>query len=110
LPEWGSEDCLPGDEAKNVFVRILLITALVAGVMAVVADGRVIERAGLVGRCTAASPGTDDEAGSWQACHPGLLEGRPDLSKKSCVSKFVRGDVEYWLCPANVVVSQAPRA
>ena len=109
MPEWGSEDLLLRDEAKNVFIRIALVMALAVGVMAVLADGRLIERAGLVGRCAAAAPGADDEAGSWQACRPGLLEGRPDLSKKSCVSKFVRRDVEYWLCPANVVGSQAPR-
>jgi hypothetical protein len=91
-----------------MFIRIAVVTALIAGSMAVVADGRLIERAGLVGRCTAVA-GTGDESASWQACRPGLLEGRPDLSKKSCVKKTIREDVEYWLCPANVVASQTPR-
>jgi hypothetical protein len=92
-----------------MFIRIAVVTALIAGSMAVVADGRLIERAGLVGRCTAVAGPGDDESGSWQACHSGVLEGRPDLTKKSCVSKTIREDVEYWLCPANVVASQTPR-
>jgi hypothetical protein len=92
-----------------MFIRMAVLTALLAGFMAVVADGRLIERAGLVGRCTAAASAPEDERGHWQACRPGLLEGRPDLSKKACVSRVVRDDVEYWLCPARVVASPAPR-
>ena len=85
-----------------------MVTALLAGLMAVIADGRLIERAGLVGHCTTAD-GPVSDSGARQACRAGWLEGRPDLSNKSCVSEAIRNDVEYWLCPASVVSSQTPR-
>ena len=91
-----------------MFLKIAAVTALIAGLMAVIADGRLTARAGLVGRCTAiATPAGED--GSWQACRAGKLEGRPNLSTKSCVSQGVSGAVEYWRCPAAIVASQAPR-
>ena len=91
-----------------MFLKIGAVTVLIAGLMAVIADGRLAARAGLVGRCTAIAPPAGED-GSWQACRPGKLEGRPDLAKKSCVSQAVAGEVEYWRCPASIVVSQAPR-
>jgi hypothetical protein len=91
-----------------VFLRIAAVTALIVGLMAVIADGRVLERAGLVGRCTAVAAPSGG-SGSWQACRSGKLEGRPDLSRQSCVSEGISGTVEYWRCPEKIVVSPAPR-
>lgn len=76
--------------------------------MAAIADGRLVERAGLVGRCTEVS-GPGQAGGSWQVCRPGRLEGRPDLARQACVSHGLRGQVEYWRCPAPIVVSAKPR-
>jgi len=90
-----------------MFIRIAAITVLVAGLMAVLADGRLLARAGLVGRCASvSSPAGDD--GSWQACRPGKLEGRPNLAQKSCVLRGLQGNTEYWRCEAPIVVSQKP--
>lgn len=92
-----------------MFIRIAAITVLVAGLMAVLADGRMLERAGLVGRCTSVSAPAGDD-GSWQVCRPGKLEGRPNLAEKACVSRGIEGGAEYWRCPAPIVASQKPRA
>jgi hypothetical protein len=91
-----------------MFIRIAAVTVLVAALLAVLADGRLLARAGLVGHCTAvATPAGDD--GSWQVCRAGKLEGRPDLADKSCVSRGIEGDTEYWRCEAPLVASQKPR-
>lgn len=91
-----------------MFLKIAAVTALIAGFMGVIADGRLVERAGLVGSCTeVAAPGGD--SGAWQACRAGRLEGRPDLSKQACVSQGLSRGVEYWRCPAKIVVSPKPR-
>ena len=92
-----------------MFVRIAAITLVVAGLMAAVANGRLLEHSGLVARCTAAAAPRGDD-GSWQVCRPGRLEGRPNLASKSCVSQALVGKAEYWRCPAPIVASQAPRS
>lgn len=90
-----------------MFLRIFAVTVLAAGLMVALADGRILARAGLAGSCQAvAAPAGAD--GSWQACRPGKLEGRPDLSRKACVSQGVSGDTEYWRCPEKIVASRAP--
>jgi hypothetical protein len=91
-----------------MFLKIAAVTVLIAGLLAVLADGRLLARAGLVGHCTAAAApqGAD---GSWQVCRPGRLEGRPNLVGKSCVSQGVNGNAEYWRCPAPIVASSTPR-
>jgi hypothetical protein len=82
-------------------LRIFLVTAAVAAAMLAVKDGRLLARAGLVGSCSAvAAPA--GHSGAWQACKPGRLEGRPDLSSKSCSSEGVVGKLEYWSCPADL--------
>jgi hypothetical protein len=92
-----------------MFVKILLIGVLVAASMAVVKDGRLLHRAGLVGGCTQlATPAPD--GGTWQACTRGKLEDYPNLAGKSCISFGFKRGREFWRCPAAVVSSQAPRA
>lgn len=79
-------------------LRIVLLSLLVIAVMTAVKDGRVLERAGLVGACAAvAAP--EGHSGHWQACRSGKLEGSPDLTRKSCRRRFVVGKAEYWSCP-----------
>lgn len=80
-----------------MLLRIVLVTALIAAGLAVVKDTSVLDRTGLVGSCSVVeskSAGND----VWQACRSGRLQGRPNLVRKSCVSKGVVGDVEYWRC------------
>lgn len=77
-----------------------MTTVLVTGMVAV-KDGRLLDRSGLVGSCAAvATPSGHD--GVWHACRPGRLEGRHDLTRQSCVSKGVAGEVEYWHCRAQI--------
>lgn len=84
-----------------MLLRIFLVTvALVAG-MAALKDGRVLTRSGLVATCTAVSA-PEGGTGAWQACRPGRLEGRPDLTRKSCVSQGVSGGIEYWRCAERI--------
>jgi hypothetical protein len=90
-----------------MMLRILLVTAALAGALFAVKDGRILARAGLVGSCSAvAAPA--GEAAPWQACRAGRLEGRPDLSRRSCTSQGIVGDVEYWRCPGSVA-TDVPR-
>jgi len=91
-----------------MFIKIAAITVVVAGLMAILADGRLLARAGLVGRCSSISTPAGAD-GSWQACRPGKLEGRPNLAEKSCVSRGIERNTEYWRCEAPIVVSQKPR-
>lgn len=92
-----------------MLLRVIATTAAIAAVMAFVKDGRVLRESGLVATCSAvAAPAGHD--GVWHACKPGKLEGRADLSRKSCVSQGEAGAVELWRCPAPVGSSVAPIA
>jgi hypothetical protein len=80
-----------------MLLKIVLVTALLTAGLAVVKDRSFLDRTGLVGTCSVVeskSAGTE----VWQACRPGRLQGRPNLVRKSCVSKGIVGDVEYWRC------------
>jgi hypothetical protein len=85
-----------------MMLKILLVTAALAGAMFAVKDGRVLARAGLLGSCSAVAAPAGDPA-AWQECRAGRLEGRPDLSRRSCTSEGVVAEVEYWRCPARIV-------
>jgi hypothetical protein len=79
-------------------LRILALSLLAIAVMAGIKDGRMLERAGLVGSCTpVATP--EGQTGYWHSCKEGRLEGRPDLTRKSCKSIGLVGSLEYWRCP-----------
>ena len=88
-------------------MRRIIVTALVlAAAMFAVADGRVLAEAGLTGACTVvAGPPGDDS--TWQSCRAGRLEGRPDLTKRSCTRQGFVADAELWRCPAPVAGSRA---
>ena len=48
--------------------------------------------------------------GQWWECKPGRLSGYPDLTKDACKRGDMRGQVRYWLCPAELVVSRSTSA
>jgi hypothetical protein len=79
-------------------LRILLASLFVLAVMVAIKDGRVLEQTGLVGSCSTV-PAPGGQSGYWHACEKGRLEGRPDLTRKSCVSAGLVGTAEYWRCP-----------
>lgn len=82
-------------------LRILIAAALIVVAMAVIKDGRALEQTGVLSSCEAvAAP--EGRSGYWVACRAGKLEGRPNLSRRSCESKGVEGGVEYWRCPSPI--------
>ena len=83
-----------------MFRAAVTITAAVA-TMLVLKDGQVLQQAGLVSSCSVVAS-YDGKPGFWQACRPGRLEGRPDLSRMSCASAGLRANVEYWRCQAQI--------
>jgi len=83
-----------------MLVRICAVGAVIFAVMVAIKDGRVLRAAGLTGSCAivqTASDGTQVEA-----CRPGKLQGRPDLTRDSCKDAGRSGSVDYWRCPAAV--------
>jgi hypothetical protein len=85
--------------------RVVLAAAAVAFALVAVSGGDVLERTHLVGGCNAiATP--SGEAGAWQACRPGRLEGPPDLSHRSCNRRGLVAEVELWRCPAPLAASR----
>jgi hypothetical protein len=89
-----------------VFLKIFAVAALAALLLVGAREGRLPFTEGLVGRCTEITAPAGDAA-QWQACRAGKLEGRPTLERRSCVSTGVVDEVEYWRCPADVVVERA---
>ena len=86
--------------------RVVLAAGVLVLVLAAVRHCDVLERPNLVGGCSAiATP--SGEAGAWQACRPGRLEGPPDLSRKSCNRRGLVAEVELWRCPAPLAASRA---
>jgi hypothetical protein len=85
--------------------RVVLAAGVLVFALAAVRHGDVLERTNLVGGCSAiATP--SGEAGAWQACRPGRLEGPPDLSRKSCNRRGLVAEVELWRCPAPLAASR----
>jgi hypothetical protein len=82
-------------------LRLWLMAMLAAAVLVSVKDHDVLHRAGLIGYCTTttAPPGAK---GAWRVCEKGRIDGRPDLSRKSCRRRGASGSIEYWRCPARV--------
>jgi len=82
--------------------RTALAAALVASALAAAHHERVLDRAGLLGSCTALAAPTED-GGQWLECRPGELTGYPDLSQDACTVGVQRGEVRYWRCPTVLV-------
>lgn len=89
-------------------LRIVLITAAIAGVLVLAKSERVLERTGIVGTCApAAAVGAD--GGQWWACKSGHLFDAPDLWRESCTEGERNGDVRYWHCPSSVLIERVTR-
>jgi hypothetical protein len=86
-----------GDE----MLRLWLIAMLAAALLGVARSHDVLHRTGLIGYCTAATTPAGAK-GHWRVCEKGRLDGRPDLTRRSCRSRGMAGRVEYWSCPAAV--------
>jgi len=79
---------------------VIAIAAVIVGLMVGIRDGRLLHMTGLTGSCTVVE--TLPDGTQWEACRPGKLDGRPDLSGHSCRSAGVTGTYEYWHCPAPI--------
>ena len=82
-----------------MFVKILLLGALVLAVMVAVKDGRVLRATGLTGSCSVVS--TAPNGIQVEACHKGKLRGAPDLSGSGCTNTGTFNGKVYWRCPAK---------
>lgn len=78
---------------RGMFVIAGSIAALMAGIK----DSRLMHETGLAGTCAVVEQLKDGSV--IDACRPGRLEGRPDLSHRDCLGTGLRGNVEYWRCP-----------
>jgi hypothetical protein len=82
-------------------LRVFVLALAVFSLMVAIKDGGLLREAGLLGSCSAVTspPGS---SGYWQACRPGKLEGRPDLSRRSCQRHGIARGIEIWRCPAEI--------
>jgi hypothetical protein len=87
-------------------VKIALVAALLAATLHGAKQERVLERAGLVGSCTAVSANPSDP-GRWMACRSGRLSGYPDLSRDACKLGGTRAAIVYWRCPGQIDTTRA---
>ena len=78
---------------RGIIVTAVLILAL----MVAAKDGRLPRKAGLTASCIVAQQESD--GGQIVACRAGALEGRPDLSRRSCLADGATGTYAYWRCP-----------
>lgn len=87
--------------------RIVFVAAMIASILALAKNERVLDRTGLLGSCAAlAAPAPD--GGQWLGCRPGELTGYPDLSNDSCTKGGMRGEVRYWVCPTALIAARSP--
>lgn len=77
--------------------QIVVVAACIAALMAAVKDGRVLRTTGMTASCTVVSQSTDGSQVA--ACHPGRLEGAPDLSRRGCTNAGTAAGIVYWRCP-----------
>ena len=76
-----------------IFTAVLILALMVAA-----KDGRLPREAGLTASCVVAQQESD--GGQIVACRAGSLEGRPDLTRRSCLADGSTGTYAYWRCPA----------
>jgi len=85
---------------------IIVIALLVLAAMIAAKDGRLPRKVGLTASCLVARQAADGS--QLVACRSGVLEGRPDLTRRSCAPAGRMGTYEYWRCPAAQQSSPAP--
>ena len=89
-----------------MLTRIVAVAALIVAVMAAAKDHRLMRQTGLTAACSVVQ--TQSDGTMLAACHPGRLEGRPDLSGRGCIDAGIAGTVEYWHCPAASAAEYRP--
>jgi hypothetical protein len=87
--------------------RVVIAGVLVFALMIAVKDGRLTRETGLAGACSVAQ--TLSDGSQVEACRPGKLAGRPDLTRQGCKAAGISGTSEYWRCPSSVVSDAASR-
>jgi hypothetical protein len=102
-----SGNCGAGERTPHVLKPIFVVAACIFALMVVVKDGRVLKTTGLTAKCSPVSAVV--EGTIVEACKPGKLEGRPDLTKRDCITAGIAGKLEYWRCPAEIQATSAGR-
>ena len=82
---------------------------LIASTAAVAQTQGMLDKSAFLGSCVPLVAKAPHD-GQWWECKPGRLSGYPDLSKDACRRGDMRGDVRFWLCPAELVVSRSTGA
>ena len=85
--------------------RYGVAAALIASTAAVAHSQGMLDRAAILGSCSPLAAVAPHD-GQWWECKPGAVSGYPDLSKDACKRGDLRGNVRYWLCPAELTVSR----
>ena len=85
-----------------VVVKILMVGAAIAILMAVARDQRWAERAGVTGRCVTVQSSTRP-GGTWYLCQQGILTGFPSLESEQCTSAGLVAHKELWQCQGPLV-------
>ena len=103
----GFRPCGSGERTPHVLKPIFVVAACIFALM-LVDQGRPrpahvrAHRLLLGRRLDAAAAGN----GVVEACKPGKLEGRPDLTQADCTAVGIVGKLEYWRCPADLTVER----
>jgi hypothetical protein len=84
-------------DPSSMVIRIAVIGVLAIAVMMLVKDGRVVRELEVVSRCEVVATPTG-QAGTWQACHAGKIDGRKDLTEQGCNKIRSTKDVDIWQC------------
>lgn len=87
-----------------MIVKIVVVAAVLAAVLAIAREERVFARAGIVGSCEVVRSPIADSA-EWHACREGWLTGYPSLARDSCTFESRRAGYEYWRCAAPLARS-----
>ena len=85
--------------------RYGVAAALIVSAAAAASSQGLLHRAATLGSCAplvAQAP----HGAKWWECKPGAESAYPDLSKDSCRQGDLRGEVRYWLCPAELTVTR----
>ena len=85
--------------------RYGVAAALLVSAAAAANSYGLLDRAAALGSCAplvAQAP----HGAQWWECKPGTASVYPDLSKDSCRQGDLRGEVRYWLCPAELTVTR----
>ena len=83
--------------------RFIVAAAIVVALLAYAKQERLLDRAGIVGSCTALTRSAPLDR-QWWECRRGQLTGYPNLSQDGCSRGVMHGEVRYWLCPVALAV------